>query len=43
MEMQSKLIGYGNINIRNILINNIEENLKGELDEIFVIYDEKKQ
>jgi hypothetical protein len=32
-----------NINIRNILINNVEDDLKGELDEIFVIYDEKKQ
>lgn len=30
-----------NINIRNILIDNIDENLKTELDEIFVIYDEK--
>ena len=33
----------GNINIRNILINNIEPDLKSELDEIFIIYDEKKQ
>jgi len=30
-----------NINIRNILVNNIEEELKDELGEIFVIYDEK--
>jgi len=29
-----------NINIRDILINNIEDDLKGELDEIFTIYDE---
>jgi hypothetical protein len=32
-----------NINIRNILINNVDENLKEELSEIFLIYDEKKQ
>ncbi len=30
-----------NINIRNILVNNIEDELKEELGEIFVIYDEK--
>ena len=30
-----------NINIRNILENNIEDDLKDELSEIFVIYDEK--
>lgn len=31
-----------NINIRNILINNIEDELKSELNEIFEIYDTKK-
>lgn len=31
-----------NINIRDILINNTEKTLKGELEEIFTIYDEKK-
>jgi hypothetical protein len=31
-----------NINIRNILINNIDEDLKSELSEIFEIYDSKK-
>ena len=30
-----------NINIRNILVNNVDEDLKEELNEIFVIYDEK--
>lgn len=31
-----------NINIRNILVNNIDESLKVELNEIFTLYDEKK-
>lgn len=30
-----------NINIRNILIDNVDEDLKEELKEIFVIYDQK--
>lgn len=31
-----------NINIRNILIDNVEKTLKEELEEVFTIYDEKK-
>jgi len=31
-----------NINIRNILVNNVDEELKNELSEIFTIYDQKK-
>lgn len=42
-EKQEKVVKLDNknINIRNILINNIEDELKSELNEIFIIYDEK--
>jgi hypothetical protein len=39
-EEEKVVLDSKNINIRNILTNNIEEELKDELHEIFTIYDE---
>jgi len=41
-EEEKVVLDSKNINIRNILVNNVEEELKDELKEIFTIYDENQ-
>jgi len=40
-EQEKVILDSKNIKIREILVDNIDEDLKSELDEVFVIYDEK--